>query len=858
MDRGTDRGTDRGAGRDGRVAEGRAPEGRTADDRDGFGGISDARAYTPRGRTVRENAERARAGRTAGRPALQVLDGGVPAPVRDRRRGGPDALPEEPRGRTTTRRTPAPDPKDPARDDRPARGRGAPLDEPARADGRRGAAGAAREPRAGLSRTQPREALSRTEPRAGLSRTEPREALSRTEPRAAARTQPRTPAARTTAAPGTRGDGNRTTGTRGAGNRGADGPGTGTRGATRGARPRPDQRTAAPRQPRDRRGDARPRTPAKRPAAVAAPPPKLADYRRRLRLGTVFALALFVVIAGRLVVLQLFNTPAYAASITEQRQNRLAKVALPAPRGAIYDRGGAALARSVEARYVYADPELVENPDQVAATLSRLLGKPYSELRPKLNRTKRPGGGLSRFEYLARGVDIVDAERIVAANLPGIGTHRDERRDVPGADLAANLIGFTGQDMTGLEGMEARYDDLLRGQDGQRVFERGNPHVDEGQLAKEIPGGFRQETPAQPGSSLVLTIDSDLQFAVQRILGERMRKLNAQIAAAVVLDVKTGEVLAQASYPSYNAAQPTKSKPTDREDVASGIVVDPGSTHKALIFGAALQEGIVKPDSTVTVGPALVRGGTTFQDGHPHPRNTKVTLAGLMAYSSNVGTIRLGEMLGPQRVYEYQQKFGLGKPTGEGVAGELPGRLLPPSEWSGSAVGSVPIGHSVDATLIQMAATYATIANDGTYVQPHLLKETVAGDGTRQPAPAPETRQVLSPANAAALRTMMEAVVSVKGGTGNLAAIDGYRVAGKTGTGSRLVDGRYTKSETGSFIGMAPAEDPRYVVAVLADTPNGTGGVVAGPAFKEMMEFTLAHYRVPPSGTKPPKFTIVP
>ncbi len=827
-DRGTERGTDRGHGRDDRAA----------DDRDGFDGISDARAYTPRGRTVRENAERARAGRTAGRPALQVLDGGVPAPVRDRRRGGPDAMPEEPRRRTTARRTPAPDPKDPARDDRPARdhrpsrddrparGRGAPADEPAAdepatIDRRRGKGAATREPRSATSR----------------------------EPSTPARRPP----ARTAATPATRGAGTRAAGTRGA--RPADGLATGTRGATRGTRPRPDQRTAAPRQARGRRDDARPRTPARRPLSA---PPKLADHRRRLRLGTVVALALFVVIAGRLVVLQLFNTPAYAASITEQRQNRLAKVALPAPRGAIYDRGGAALARSVEARYVYADPELVKNRDQVAAALSRLLGKPYSELRPKLDRTKRPGGGWSRFEYLARGVDIVDAQRIVAANLPGIGTHRDERRDVPGADLAANLIGFTGQDMTGLEGMEARYDDLLRGQDGQRVFERGNPHVDEGQLAKEIPGGFRQETPAQPGSSLVLTIDSDLQFAVQRILGERMRKLNAEIAAAVVLDVRTGEVLAQASYPSYNAAQPTKSKPTDREDVASGVVVDPGSTHKALIFGAALQEGVVKPDSTVTVGPALVRGGITFQDGHPHPRNTKVTLAGLMAYSSNVGTIRLGEMLGPQRVYDYQQKFGLGKPTGEGVAGELPGRLLAPSEWSGSAVGSVPIGHSVDATLIQMAATYATIANDGTYVQPHLIKETIAGDGTRQAAPAPETRQVLSPANAAALRTMMEAVVTVKDGTGKLAAIDGYRVAGKTGTGSRLVDGRYTKSETGSFIGMAPAEDPRYVVAVLADTPNGTGGVVAGPAFKEMMEFTLAHYRVPPSGTKPPKFTIVP
>jgi cell division protein FtsI (penicillin-binding protein 3) len=572
----------------------------------------------------------------------------------------------------------------------------------------------------------------------------------------------------------------------------------------------------------------------------------------------VVALALFATIGVRLVVLQVVESPADAQSLLEQRQNRLTEVVLPAPRGGILDRSGAVLAHSVEARYIYADPELVKDPAGVAVKLSPLLGVAPSKLVQLMAKKKRPGGGASRFEYLARGVDIAVADKIAAMNLAGISEGRDERRDLPGADLAANLIGFTGEDHTGLEGLEARYDDLLRGTDGEKVYETGNPSVENGKLAKEIPGGYHRETAAQPGTSLELTIDRDLQFEVQRYLSDDMQKVDAIIGAAVVLDVQTGQVLAQASYPAYNAAKPFDAKPIDREDVASSVVADPGSTHKAFMLGAALQEGLITPQSTITVGPALSRGGYTFADTHPQKRGTKLTIPGVLAYSSNVGTIRIGDMLGAKRVYEYQQKFGLGQASGEGMPGEATGRILAPDEWSGSASGSVPIGMSVDATLIQMAAGYAVIANDGTYVQPHLIKSTIDAQGRVTPSPAPETHPVLSPAVARELRTMMEAVVDVKGATGTQAAIRGYRVAGKTGTGKRLVDGQYTRYNAGSFVGMAPAENPRFVVAVFADVPNGTGGSVAAPAFSKMMSFALAHYRVPPSGTKPPKFKIYP
>jgi cell division protein FtsI (penicillin-binding protein 3) len=819
-----------------------------------------------------------RAGRTTDpfRPALQVLDGGRPATRTGRtpqadddgapgRRPDADPSPRRKEAESPSRRRDA-DPSSrrrteaeaPARrgeaearrreaqarrgetearrrDDRPGRKPDRARDDRDRDDRDRDDDGPRTRVPAGRSRTAA--VTGRTRTTAGGGRPEPRGAA-RTEGRGAARTEGRG-AGRVEA----RGGGRTEVGARGTRDRKVAVPPAARR--TAGGRP---ARSAPP-----------PRPPARRLAgAVAAEPPKLANSTRRLRLGTVLALALFATIGVRLVVLQVVESPASVESLLQQRQNRLTEVVLPAPRGSILDRSGNVLAHSVEARYVYADPELVENPAGTAAKLSPLLGVPPSKLAQLMAKKKRPGGGASRFEYLARGVDVAVADRIAAMNLAGIRSGRDERRDVPGADLAANLIGFTGEDHTGLEGMEARYDELLRGTDGERVFEIGNPNTPGGKLAKEIPGGYHKLTPAQPGTSLQLTIDSDLQFDVQRILSERMEQVNATVGGAVVLDARTGEVLVQASYPAYNARKPFDFKPVEREDVPSSVITDPGSTHKAFIFGAALEEGIITPESVLAIGPALERGDYRFSDTHPQKRGTKMTMAGLLAYSSNVGTILIADKLGKQRVYEYQQKFGLGRATGVGMPGEADGRLLAPDEWSGSASGSIPIGHSVDATLMQMAAGYAAIANDGVYIQPHLVKATLPYEGAPVPAAAPATHRVLSAETAAQLRTLMEAVVGSKGGTGRQAAVDRYRVAGKTGTGKRLIDGNYTRHNAGSFIGMAPADDPRYVIAVFADVPTGTGGDVAAPAFSDMMKTTLLHYRVPPSGTPAPKFKLYP
>ncbi|QSB16346.1 penicillin-binding protein 2 [Natronosporangium hydrolyticum] len=580
-------------------------------------------------------------------------------------------------------------------------------------------------------------------------------------------------------------------------------------------------------------------------------PPRLANSKQRLRLATALAMVMFSLIGLRLVEMQLTDGPAYAASGLE---NRLQKVTLPASRGAIYDREGNVLAISTEARYVFADPSMVDDPEYTAEVLRPLLGIPASELAQRL--TPEPGedGTVSRFEWLARGIEVARAEEIMALNLPGIGTGQDEQRIVPGHDLGANLIGFTGTDLTGLEGLEAAYDEVLRGVDGEREYE-GGAGVSSG---RQIPGGYLTETPPKPGSDLRLTIDMDLQYEAQRILADQLRAVDASFGAAVVLDPRSGEVLAQASYPTYNAADPQSVPPEERVDAATATVFDPGSTHKPLVFGAALEEGVIAPGDTLVVDPSTTRGDQSFQDTYPHAHGTELTLPAVMAFSSNVGTIQVADDLGSDQLYAYQQAFGLGQPTGVGMPGEAAGALLPPSDWYGSSYGSVPIGHSVDVTTLQLAAAYGAIANDGVWVQPRLVQSVVAPDGSETVTGDPESRRVLSDDNAAYVRELLEAVVTVPNGTGVTAAVPDYRVGGKTGTGKVVEEGEYADGDVATFVGMAPIDHPRYVIAVVAHTPNGGGGAVAAPAFQEMMGFTLKHYRVPPAATEPPTFELYP
>jgi cell division protein FtsI (penicillin-binding protein 3) len=603
-------------------------------------------------------------------------------------------------------------------------------------------------------------------------------------------------------------------------------------------------------------------TPGGRPGRSGGSPPDYRDGRprrvrpplrtfrpaKRLRIGTVIALLVFTVLGGRLVLLQLTDGRAYAAA---GLKDRLTTTVLEARRGSIIDRDGNVLAQSVDARYVFADPTRVVDPAGTAAKLRDLLGVPVSELLPKLSSKTRADGTPDEFEYLARGLDPATAESVRALDLAGIGTAYDQRRDDPGHDLAANLIGFTGNDSAGLAGLEEAYNRQLQGVDGSHTYEVGD-----GNLSTELPGGYDESTPARPGSSLELTIDRDLQFEIQQLLYDHMSKAHADFAAAVVMDAHSGEVLAQASYPTFDAAAWQSYSAPDRLDAATQIAVDPGSVAKLITIAGALNEGVITPSTLVPVGQSIKRGDTTYHDTHPFPNGTKLTVPGILAFSSNIGTIRVASELGANRLYSYQQKFGFGQPTHEGLPAESAGLVQPPSHWSGSSYGSIPIGLGISVTPLQMTAAYAALANNGTWVQPHLVKAVVAADGTVTRSTAPATHQVVTPQTAATMRTLLQAVTTIKGATGTTAAITGYQVAGKTGTGLQVVGGKYEPGNVVSFVGMAPANNPRYVIGVFAHVDSGSSTTVPAPTFHDMMTFTLQHFGVPPDGATAPTFRV--
>ncbi|MEP6697122.1 MAG: penicillin-binding protein 2 [Pseudonocardiales bacterium] len=545
-------------------------------------------------------------------------------------------------------------------------------------------------------------------------------------------------------------------------------------------------------------------------------------------------LALFAVIGGRLVQLQGLDGTGYAS---QAERLRLRTVVLPAQRGDILDREGNVLARTVEARTVFADPTLVVDAPATAARLAGPLGAAPATLLAQLS---KPG----RFVVLKRGMLPEQAKTVTDLRLAGIGTQPESQREVPGHDLAANVIGFVGRDGTGLAGIESRYDSVLRGKPGVHDYQTASG-------GQAMPSALERTVPAVPGQSIELTIDRDLQYVAQQSLSNRMKQTGAFTGSAVVLDARTFQVMAMASYPTYDAANPAAAPAGATGNAAVSNVVEPGSIHKAVTIAGALQAGVISAETSMLVPPTITKGGKTFRDTHPHG-TVGITLMGILAQSSNVGTIEIADRLGAQGLYDYQRKFGLGAKTGLDFPGESPGIVQPPSKWSGPSYGGIPIGLGVAVTPLQMAVVYATVANDGIRLAPSLVRGFRDADGRFSPAPAPKATRVVSPEVARVMRTDLSAITS-KHATGKRAAIAGYVIAGKTGTGQRVEKGHYTAGNVTSFIGMAPAADPKYVVAVFVHAPNGVGGAVSGPVFQELMGYLLRHYRVPPEGTAPPE-----
>jgi len=615
--------------------------------------------------------------------------------------------------------------------------------------------------------------------------------------------------------------------------------------------PRP-RREAPARRPAPRRpGDSGSRRPARDRAPGVRPIrdlPRVGSTSRRLRFAAALVLIMLAVAGGRLVQLQVTDSAAYAADAFHQR---LVTEPLPASRGSILDRNGDVLAYSVEANFIAADPTRLQgDPAVIAAELAPLLGRPASELEPLLATEATSEGDPIQFAYLQRGVELAVGDQIAAMENPGLIIGDDEHRVVPGHDLAANVIGFTGGDRgEGLAGLEATYDDWLSGTDGEVSYERGRS-------GQPIPGAFYREEPAVPGNDIQLTIDAGLQYQVQKILEEAVTEHDAEFGSAMVMEVGTGEMLAMASTPTYDASDPFEADTEAYRDYGTQATVDPGSIHKAIIFAAALEEGCIEPDGTMYVPQTIEKGGVVYKDTYQHG-GAMLSVAGMIAQSSNVGTILLADCLGPEKVYEYQRLFGLGEPTGVGVAGEAPGMLNPPEDWWGTSYGSVPVGHESTSTIIQMAAAYGAIANDGEYVQPTLVDHLIEPGGEVEEEIEPERHRVMSEQTAADLQYLLQAPIADGTGTGRNAELENYRLAGKTGTGGLAEDGGYAPGTVASFVGFAPAEDPKYVVAVSLYTPDGGGGGGnTGEAFKKINEFTLGYFGVEPATGPPPEFDV--
>lgn len=554
---------------------------------------------------------------------------------------------------------------------------------------------------------------------------------------------------------------------------------------------------------------------------------------RLVALFVVLTLA-FAGVAGRLVVLQVRDAAAYEALARDQR---IREIALPATRGSIYDRTLHELALSLPAKAVYANPFLVDRPAEVAEALAPILEtKPWT-----LRRTLESD---APFVYLARRVDLAAARRIDRLSLPGIGFLDESKRHYPGKDVAAHVLGFVGIDDVGLSGLELRHEDVLSGQDGTMVIEQdpsGNP----------IPQGEERLVPPVPGRDLVLTIDSDLQFQIQQALDAAVEAHGARGGQVVALDPSTGEILAMAMSPSFDANAYDQVMPSVTRNRSVTDVYEPGSVNKVITAAAALDEDAIALSETLSVPDTYRMGEKVFHDAHPHP-TTAMTLTDIIADSSNVGTIMVAQRLGKLTLDRYLRRFGFGRPTGVGFPGEAEGILLPTDEWWTTSMGTIPIGQGIAVTPLQMAVVYATIANDGVHVQPSLVKGTLDEEGRFVQAPDPARRRVVSRRTARLVTGMLSR--AVESGTGLEAQIPGYWVAGKTGTARKPLEGAlgYSDEYVASFIGFLPARDPEVVVAAILDEPDTVyGGVAAAPLFREVARFAVAHLGIPPA--RPPR-----
>jgi cell division protein FtsI (penicillin-binding protein 3) len=551
---------------------------------------------------------------------------------------------------------------------------------------------------------------------------------------------------------------------------------------------------------------------------------------------------LLVLVVGRLAVLQGVDGAAYANAA---EQDRLRTYPIAALRGAVLDRDGRPFAYTVDASRVVADPSVVPDADETAEALTGLLDVPAADLAEKLS-------GDTRYVVLAPQVSPETVDAIKDLELSGVSFEDDPVRLYPARTVGGQVVGFVGRDGEGLAGIEQTFEDDLSGTPGHRRVEVGSG-------GNPIPSGIDESTPATDGKTVQLTLDQDLQYVTEQRLGQACQDGATTRASAVVLDVATGEVVAMASCPGYDPGNYSKTDPALLGNPVISDVFEPGSVMKAVTLSAALEEGVAEPDTVLSVNGHIQAGDRVVTDAHDHaPKSWTVT--GILAKSSNVGTIMLAREVGDEKLEHYLRGFGLGSTTGIELPGESAGILQKSSDWTASRAANVPIGQGISVTTLQMASMYQAIANGGVRIEPRIVSSVTDPDGTVTEAPAPASSRVISPDTADKMAYMLEAVVGPEG-TAPKGEIDGFRVAGKTGTAQRANPECNCYEGGGfvtTFVGFAPADAPRYVIAVDLERPrsDAEGGQVAAPVFADIMRYALTADGVVPSGAPRPDFVL--
>lgn len=507
---------------------------------------------------------------------------------------------------------------------------------------------------------------------------------------------------------------------------------------------------------------------------------------------------------------------------------QVSEVMVPAPRGTITDRNGVELAISESADNVVADPYLIKNPGAVAEKLAPFLGEPVTTVLSDL--TKPHTGYVPLAQLLSSG----RAAAIMNMNIDGISTIPEMKRYYPRAWAASQVLGSVHSDGQGASGIEYLDDNLLRGVNGLRKIVSD---------AKGQPISVDEVRQARPGKAITLTIDAALQDEVEQVLAGVGAEYSPKGATAIVMNPNTGAILALANWPRVNANNPSGAPSWANEDRAVLLNYEPGSTFKAITVAGALQDGLVTPDTGFDVPPALQVADRQIHDAEDHGYET-LTVAQILKVSSNIGADEIGiEKLGPQRFDHWVRTFGFGSPTGVDLPGEQDGIVLHWWQYSGSSMGNLPMGQGESVTPMQMATAYAAIANGGTLRPPHIV-QAVGG----KPISVPSGKRIISPNVAFELRQMLQGVFA-DGGTASGAAIPGYDMAGKTGTANIAIDGHYSDSAyVASFIGMVPTRDPKLLVAVVVDEPQGAiyGGSVAAPAFQKIVGWAVPYLGIVP------------